>query len=984
MALKQTSTETNDGRPLITRGKGGRFVKMSAAGQPVDVTPHTDIMLRHAHQSHTKQRKPITLQSNAKAASAGVPQKAGHKHRFSFPVALEQVRDRVYVKSKAVKAAKKAVTKKAKPVNAYSKSLSPFVLDLKHRRTVVHHGLPSIHTAKRQAKAAANKQEQGVLSLFEDLGAPSAGRTSLLASWFPGLHGFWRGKSHINFVPRPEAFSVATSVKRAFSHAAWVWVMISRALKAPFQFVNRFRLQKKLQLQFGNDIAEPSAYVSEQTRAGKPIAARHVHPIIRMRQSLAAVAHVPSRLSELDPEVVRKPLVEALTPRTLARAVAPFAGMCAVIVLAVLAVSGYQQVRDYRRQVIGATDLALRELQKAADTAGAKEFLPASSQFETAAQSFKAAAAVMENNASPVAKAAQFVPGVNGQVKAAQSLLQLGSDLSAAARAVSDGVAVFADKNHFLAGQPLSYKIEYFFVRLSEAQPLINSCQQTVKDLDLSSIPDDVRAQVVALRETLPAVAGQLNRLSVLQEPLLAFLGHDHLERHLVMFQNNTELRATGGFMGSFALVDLDRGQITDIDIPGGGPYDMQGSLLTYEPSPRALRLINPRWEFQDTNWYLDWPTSAAKIASFYEKAGGPSVDGVVAIDTHVLESLLTALGPIKLPSYGVEITADNFRTLLQEQVETKYDKTENKPKKIIADLAPALLERVKSLPAEQALQLAGVLGEQLAQRHIQIAHHNSDVQAVFSQLGWGGEVVQTPGDYLAVVNTNIAGGKTDGVINDSYNLTVHIDEQGVAKHTLTVTRTHTGKKNVGFSGVRNVDYLRVYVPAGSTLVSATPSQVPPASLFEQPDPKWQSDATLAASDGVYRLEPESNTEIYQESGKTVFAQWMQVDPGQQATMTLVYTVPQTVRSYALPQREASWTDWLSSQPVRPAQTVRTYSLYWQKQPGAWDPQLAVRVDHPQSWGVESLDGVTASVGPGTVSFEQAQDTDKHMQLIFY
>ncbi len=984
MASKQKSSSAANGRPRVTRGRGGRFAKMSASGDAVHETPHTDLMLRHAHQSHEKQQtRPITLQSNANVTPAAA--KAGHKQRFSFPVALSQVRDRVYVKSKTVKSVRKASPAKAKPVNAYSRSLSPFVLDLKHRRTVVHHGLPSLHTAKRATTAAEDNEKQGVLSLFEDRGSAGLPRAAHpLHTWFPGLRGLFRGKSHINFVPRPEAWTLPSLAKRAQSKLAWNFMMIGRAMIAPAQFFRRLRMQKKLQLQWGNELAEPTPFVAEETRAGRPIAARHVSPLIRMRQSLAAVVDAPARLSELDPEALGKPLIDALTPRSLARAVAPFAGMCAVVVLVVMAVSGFQQVRDYRRQVLGATDVALRELQKAADTAGSMEFLPASTQFETAAQSFKAAAAVMENQASPIAKLARYLPGVNSQVKAAQSLLQLGSDLSAAAHAVSEGAAVFADNDHFLATQPLSYKLEYFFVRLGEARPLIDRCQQTLQNIDTASIPEDARAQVEALRESLPLVSAQLQRLSLLQEPLLAFLGHEHLERHLVLFQNDTELRATGGFMGSFALVDMDRGQITDINIPGGGPYDLQGSLLTFVQAPRALRLINPRWEFQDTNWFLDWPTSAAKVSSFYEKAGGPSVDGVVAIDTHVLEALLKTLGPVKLPTYGVEITADNFRQLLQEQVEVKYDRTENKPKKIIADLAPALLERIKSLPANQALELAAVLSEQLTERHIQIAHHNPDIQAVFSQLGWGGEVVQTPGDYLAVVNTNVAGGKTDGVINDSYDLNIHIDEQGLATHTLNIKREHTGKKGVGFSGVRNVDYLRVYVPAGSTLVSATSSEVPPANLFEQPDAQWSVDATLAASDGTYRLEPGSNTEIYQESGKTVFAQWLQVDPGQDAVVTLVYTVPQSVQSYVLPQREASWTDWFSNQPVRSEQTVRAYSFYWQKQPGAWDPKLSVSVDHPQSWRVQSLDGTTAVVGPGTVSLNAEQKTDQHLQLIFY
>src|SRR5690606_8343561 len=115
--------------------------------------------------------------------------------------------------------------------------------------------------------------------------------------------------------------------------------------------------------------------------------------------------------------------------------------------------------------------------------------------------------------------------------------------------------------------------------------------------------------------------------------------------------------------------------------------------------APRALQLINARWELQDANWFFDWPTSAQKIAHLYDQSGGPTVDSVIAVDTAVMEELLKFLGPVELAAYDKEIDAVNFRQILQQHVEVDYDKTLNQPKKIIADLAPLMLERLKSLP---------------------------------------------------------------------------------------------------------------------------------------------------------------------------------------------------------------------------------------------------------------------------------------------
>lgn len=163
----------------------------------------------------------------------------------------------------------------------------------------------------------------------------------------------------------------------------------------------------------------------------------------------------------------------------------------------------------------------------------------------------------------------------------------------------------------------MSYKVQYIFVRLQEAAPYVREANKTLQGVDTTQLPDDFALQVEEIKLLLPTLEKSLDQVDILSEAILTLIGHDSMQRYLIVFQNNTELRATGGFMGSLALVDMDRGEIAKIEIPGGGPYQYQGSLLDYYVAPRALQLINPRWELQDANWFFDWPTSAAKISRF-------------------------------------------------------------------------------------------------------------------------------------------------------------------------------------------------------------------------------------------------------------------------------------------------------------------------------------------------------------------------------
>jgi hypothetical protein len=81
-------------------------------------------------------------------------------------------------------------------------------------------------------------------------------------------------------------------------------------------------------------------------------------------------------------------------------------------------------------------------------------------------------------------------------------------------------------------------------------------------------------------------------------------------------------------------------------------------------------------------------------------------LDGVIAINDRLLEQLLRVTGPIEMPEYGKTLTADNVIFELQKSVELEYDKAENKPKKIIGDLMPKLLARLKGGSREDWLAL--------------------------------------------------------------------------------------------------------------------------------------------------------------------------------------------------------------------------------------------------------------------------------------
>lgn len=541
------------------------------------------------------------------------------------------------------------------------------------------------------------------------------------------------------------------------------------------------------------------------------------------------------------------------------------------------AFAAYSGIKWSANQLMDDARTGFALLEKAGHAAERLDFIAAHASFAQAASRFSAMKQTLGGDSFIEATAA-ILPATNA-VFAAPSLLD-------AAEAASRGGAILTEGLSLENGNLLK-TVTTVKLRSRSALPYLREANEALSRISADSLPRQYRDRVTQTKEALPRLITQLNRGTRALGLFEYLLGNREPRRFLLVFQNSSELRPTGGFIGSYALVDVKDGAITKLDIPGGGSYDLQGSLSLKLAAPQPLRLVNPQWQFQDANWDPDFATSARRIATFFEKSGQPTTDGVIAVNDTVIERLLAVTGPIALPEYDKLISAENFRSETQKAVELEYDKEKNKPKQFLADLAPKLLERLLSADARQATLAAAALEEELNRKGIQLWFKKESAQTDAASLGWSGEISRPTGDYLAVVHANIAGQKTDQVMSERVSHDVVLQEDGSAVATVTVMRTHTGKKGEAFTGVRNVDYVRFYVPSGSELLSATGFQAPDPKLFKI------ADASLAtAQPGNEKNDETSGTAIAEENGHAVFGNWVQTDPGHTSFAAVTYRLP--------------------------------------------------------------------------------------------
>ncbi len=640
------------------------------------------------------------------------------------------------------------------------------------------------------------------------------------------------------------------------------------------------------------------------------------------------------------------------------RALGAFVLLSFAFVLPLHAMTLVGGLQDTRSAVTSASVEALAHLKEATEAVAAQDPDRAHLSFRRAAEGFGAAQHSVDALGASVSFVLSAVSKTSRPLRASTRLIAAGEALAQAGSRLSDG---YAAVQHSVSAPTARLVLLNDYA--SSALPFLEEAHRALADVQERDVPAPQQEQFHTLQHRLPLVISIVRKFLSFSDALHEILGGNGMRRYLVIFQNNTEMRATGGFMGSFAEMTVRDGKIVDMRIPGGGTYDLRGSLREYIAAPDPLRLLSARWEFQDANWFPDFPTSARSILSFYQKAGEPTVDGIVSVNASYVADLLSLLGDIAMPAYGRTMNKENFIPSIQKIVELEYDKTKNRPKAFIGDLAPKLLDRATAMSGSDFLGLLEQINQGLARKDIQLYFTDNALEKTMVDLGWSGGVKWTDGDYFMLVDTNLGGGKTDQVIKENIDMLSNIASDGSVTNTVTLTRMHTGNADDLFTGKNNVDYVRVYVPKGSQLLRASGFMPPAPDLFELPEEGWKIDDETLYADQTRSKDAESGTDIYEESGKTVFGNWLQTKPGSRSSITFTYRLPFKI----LPPSSGSLAQLAKKISGMPATAHETLTV--QKQSGILDRTTRVRIELP-----DAFEPLWSTDNPSHLVFDNEQD----------
>lgn len=382
-----------------------------------------------------------------------------------------------------------------------------------------------------------------------------------------------------------------------------------------------------------------------------------------------------------------------------------------------------------------------------------------------------------------------------------------------------------------------------------------------------------------------------------------ALLGKDKPAVYLLLFQNNMEIRPSGGFIGSLAIITFDGGRLSDVNVQD--VYSLDGQLKGHVEPPEPIKnyLGEANWFLRDSNWDPDFPTSASRAEWFLSKEIGKSVDGVVALDLEVAKSILRITGPIALADFGQDISADNLYEKTQGEVEEAFFPGSIKKASFLTALARELLDEVFALPREKDVSLGKSLVDNLEARHIQIFLHRKEAQRAISGLGFDGSF-QTPfclgncySDFVGLIEANLGVNKANYFIKRAMNMEVSIEGDTVTRK-LSVSFENSANSALGLSGRYKV-YLRLFVPLDSEVGEPMVGQGQEANA--------------------------TTPEIRDSGGKREVGFLLEIMPGQTETVTF---------------------SWSGKNPLLYDQSGE-YRLYWRKQAGTNEDPVSLKMVLP-------------------------------------
>jgi len=376
---------------------------------------------------------------------------------------------------------------------------------------------------------------------------------------------------------------------------------------------------------------------------------------------------------------------------------------------------------------------------------------------------------------------------------------------------------------------------------LSESRPQIDLIIDELNKVDPKYIPEEIkgyrlRDKFDEVSEILTDGKETMSDLEELLNVLPDMAGAPVEKTYLILFQNDKEIRPTGGFLTAYGYATIENGQLGDIE--SEDIYNLDSQLYSYEPAPAEIQeyLGQYEWHIRDVNIYPDLISTSLKFEEQYENQYNPRpFDGIIYLDTQFVEALMEVTGPIEMIQYGDTVTSDNV--VMQLEIYSEKILTGGSDRKqFMEDLMGELMDRLLNANRDQWGGLINAVFTSLDGKHLMLYFHDSQVQNLVSKFGFTGEIdMDWEGDYLHINESNMGGLKSNMYVTSNVRQEIEIGKSGDIIKTVKIHWENPEPKDHWLNGPYR-SWLRVYVPYGSKLLSGDVGERTVNESWNEPD----------------------------------------------------------------------------------------------------------------------------------------------------
>ncbi len=456
----------------------------------------------------------------------------------------------------------------------------------------------------------------------------------------------------------------------------------------------------------------------------------------------------------------------------------------------------------------------------------------------------------------------RLIPFIGAYEGDAVHLVRAGEAGLEAAEIVVKAIEPYADIVGFASGEEegggektAEDRINFVVNTLDKITPEIEKvgekmviAKNEVDQINPNRYPEQIRGQKI--REPLKEMITLIDQAATLTseaKPVFEvspwLLGIEEKRTYLVIFQNDAELRPTGGFLTAYAVLEVEKGKVKALLSEDIYAADARFNKRIEAPEEIVKYLTPniPYWNLRDMNLSPDFKVSMETFMENFEDVSQYEFDGVIAVDTEVLVRLLTALGPIGVPEWGNFSVEPDDRCDGCPQVvymlELMADKpaTELRPgrKAVLGPLMHSIIANAMGSPKEKIPGLFEAGFSSVMEKHVLFYFPDEKVQAAMEAFNIAGRINAFDGDYFHLNDSNFGGAKANMFIEQKVSQEIEKQGDGSIIKTVTVEYRNPSPHSAGCDlesgglclNAPYRDWFRVYVPQGSELIESQGSE---------------------------------------------------------------------------------------------------------------------------------------------------------------